>query len=338
MPTTPAKDSSDFAGAPNSGLWRGRAFGVELQGSFPVLRVSASRNTPEARRTSLEIVAEDDLGGEWPSREAASLVTRRFHNGSPMMTVDYHEKLGYRIWAVDHGTHIVSCDGYRIRSALPDPSNWHWQTLFFAQVLPLAAKLRGLGIFHASAVALDGRALAFFGASGTGKSSVAAHLVARGARFLADDVVAVEPTAGGVRAYPGAGLAGVDREELVSLGERGRERLGTVIGYRGKAYLEVEVIDESYPLCALYALERTTKPGEVRIEKTAPPDPRTLLAGAFITYVREARSLINHLDACARIANLVKMYRVEVPAGRSARDVAVAIELHARRSNGGTAV
>jgi HPr kinase/phosphorylase len=42
---------------------------------------------------------------------------------------------------------------------------------------------------HASAVALEGRALLILGASGTGKSALALQLMAYGARLIADDGV-----------------------------------------------------------------------------------------------------------------------------------------------------
>jgi hypothetical protein len=50
---------------------------------------------------------------------------------------------------------------------------------------------RGHLVLHASAVAIDGRALAFLGAPGQGKSTLALALHARGHALLADDVTAV---------------------------------------------------------------------------------------------------------------------------------------------------
>jgi hypothetical protein len=57
----------------------------------------------------------------------------------------------------------------------------------------LAALLhqRGLLVLHASAVSIDGEAVAFLGGPGYGKSSMAAALHARGHALAADDVVAV---------------------------------------------------------------------------------------------------------------------------------------------------
>jgi hypothetical protein len=52
--------------------------------------------------------------------------------------------------------------------------------------------LRGRTVLHASAVAIDGRALAFVGPSGIGKSTLAAMMCLEGAALVTDDVLAVE--------------------------------------------------------------------------------------------------------------------------------------------------
>jgi len=49
---------------------------------------------------------------------------------------------------------------------------------------------RGHLVLHASAVAMNGTAVAFLGESGKGKSTLAAALVSRGHRLLADDILA----------------------------------------------------------------------------------------------------------------------------------------------------
>jgi hypothetical protein len=52
--------------------------------------------------------------------------------------------------------------------------------------------LRGETVLHASAVAVDGTALAFVGQSGRGKSTLAALLCVDGAKLVTDDVLTVE--------------------------------------------------------------------------------------------------------------------------------------------------
>ncbi len=66
---------------------------------------------------------------------------------------------------------------------------WH---LFHNQVLPLVLSHQGKLVFHASAVEIDGVAIAFLGESGKGKSTLAASFARNGHAFLTDDGLRVE--------------------------------------------------------------------------------------------------------------------------------------------------
>lgn len=59
------------------------------------------------------------------------------------------------------------------------------------QVIGFVLWLRGVLCFHASAVAIDGRAVMLVGPSGAGKSSTAATFAHQGYRILTDDIVAL---------------------------------------------------------------------------------------------------------------------------------------------------
>lgn len=61
---------------------------------------------------------------------------------------------------------------------------WH---LYHNQVMPLALSHQGQLVFHASAVEIRGQAVAFLGASGKGKSTLAASFASGGFPFLTDD-------------------------------------------------------------------------------------------------------------------------------------------------------
>lgn len=72
-------------------------------------------------------------------------------------------------------------------------------------LLAVHLKLRHELVMHASAVQLDGRALAFVGASGMGKSTLAAVLCSNGCGLVTDDVLRVDLTdTTVVRVYPGS--------------------------------------------------------------------------------------------------------------------------------------
>lgn len=60
-----------------------------------------------------------------------------------------------------------------------------------APILGLLLRLRGTTCLHGSAVAIEGRAIAFVGPPGAGKSTTAAALGERGCEVLSDDVIAL---------------------------------------------------------------------------------------------------------------------------------------------------
>lgn len=74
--------------------------------------------------------------------------------------------------------------------------------LLIDQVVPHLLAADGGLVLHASGVATAEGALAFVGPSGTGKSSLAAALVTRGATLLADDFLLLRETDDGYEATP----------------------------------------------------------------------------------------------------------------------------------------
>ncbi len=62
---------------------------------------------------------------------------------------------------------------------------------------------RGWPTLHASGVLVDGQVVAFVGAQGQGKSTLAAGFVARGHWLFTDDILPLRPHSGSVQAMPG---------------------------------------------------------------------------------------------------------------------------------------
>lgn len=257
----------------------------------------------------------------------AVLVDRRFGDGRPMLRIEHAPDSGYLIWAPGYGRHVVAEDGLAIRSVTP--SSWHWQRLFYAQVLPLAATLQGLDLFHASAVAVGGRVLAFVAASGTGKTSVAAHLVARGATFVTDDVLALEATRHGVLCHPGPPMLGVEPGEVERMSADGRARLGAEVGRTDKVHFATPPQRDPLPLAHVYFLHRGPEIRELAIEEQAAPEARPLLAASFLAYLRTPARLSTHLDTCARVASGARMFDASLPPEGLAVGAAAALEEHA---------
>ena len=100
-----------------------------------------------------------------------------------------------------------------------DQGDLRWPWFVLNQVVGFAATLQGLEVLHASAVAIDGRAIAITAPSGVGKSTLATALMRLGARPVTDDVLAVEGDGTRLMSHPGpvAGAAATPSPHRVAL-------------------------------------------------------------------------------------------------------------------------
>jgi hypothetical protein len=121
--------------------------------------------------------------------------------------------------------------------------------------LALLLSQRGLLALHASAVALDGGAVAFLGESGRGKSTTAAAFYAQGYDVVADDVVAVQMERGCPVVFPGFPQLKLWPEAAACLGDA-VETLAKLHPQRDKRGRRVadQFSDRRLPLKALYVL------------------------------------------------------------------------------------
>lgn len=304
--------------------WRGTVFGLEVAAAQPVPGMTAcapgsGQRLVEWRRLSASAFDAAATAPAW-----SSLVELRHDGGALFLSVEHAEQVGFRISAPGFGRHLVSEDGSLILSHVSLDRASRWERLFYAQPLPLAAALQGLELVHASAVVLDGGAVALVAASGTGKTSVTAHLVAGGAAFLTDDVLALEVSEGRVLAHPGPGRLAIDEAEQKRLANH----VGAVVGHSDKLHLAVEPAPGAVPLRAVYFLHRISQGDELVIAHEE--DARPLLASGFLSYLTSPERLLVHLDVSARVAEAAPMLTVAIPPGVSAQDVARAVQDHAR--------
>lgn len=108
------------------------------------------------------------------------------------------------IYYADHTEFLVSFDGARIYGRWQPPLTLE-DTLTYAlgPILALALRRQGRVCLHASAVEIDGRAVLFVGAAGAGKSTTAGAMVKSGARFISDDICALDERNGRFRVHYG---------------------------------------------------------------------------------------------------------------------------------------
>ncbi|HEX8646039.1 MAG TPA: hypothetical protein VF715_04010 [Thermoleophilaceae bacterium] len=312
--------------------WWGRAFGLDIDLSFEAPGLPELTGAPGERRTRADLVAPEEIDAGWPETGVERMLEERFGSAEPERAIDAHPTAGFRLYAEHFGLARLSPSGDRILCSPPDVEPWNWQRFLVGRILPWAAVLRGLEAFHASAVAVGGRAFAFVGPTGAGKTSLAIQLVARGARFLTDDVLALERGGGGLVAHPGAAIASVRPSEREAIPAATWDGLGAELGHSGKTYLALERA-EAAPLGAVYFLRAGSASGPA-IEPVERPDPRMLLASTFVLGVRTPERLRNQLDVCAALVRDVPLFWLGIDPAAGSRRLAEAVDAHMRGVRG----
>ncbi len=271
---------------------RATVFGLDVEADVLPSYLQGAGAAPTGRRlaTSVEL-----LGPPWP-QDATLVCDERRPDGSVLFQIEEHPSAGYLIHGPAYGTHKLSGDGHSLITATEGVADGIWQRLLIAQVLPFAALLQGLEVFHASGVVLDGEAIALLGPSRSGKTSLAMELCDRGASLLADDVLVLEVAGDRLRAHPGAPVAGIDREAPERPGEvlasDDRERVIRVQGASAPAQLG-----------SLFFLDRREDgPADPAFEPAG--DAQMLLAATFNFVLATPDRLQGLLEVCALAAAL----------------------------------
>jgi hypothetical protein len=102
------------------------------------------------------------------------------------------------------GEFVVAADGQRITHRQLNAASFEsFQVYMLGQALSFALVKQCFEPLHATAVVVDGRAVAFLGDNAFGKSSLAACFLEAGHQLLTDDLLVVRPGPDGVVAYPG---------------------------------------------------------------------------------------------------------------------------------------
>lgn len=173
---------------------------------------------------------------------------------------------------------------------------------------------RGLMPLHANAIDLGGRAVAFSGHSGAGKSTIAAWFHDRGHRILADDVCVIGFDKGGrALAYPGIPRLRLWREALEASG-RDTENFDRSFDDMDKFDVPTNAgaDPKPLPLAAIYLLRKVEEEaGGAAIDRLAGVDAVDALVsntyrGAYLATIGRTAQ---HLATCLNVARTVPIFR-----------------------------
>ncbi len=299
------------------------AFGLDVRAEMPLAMLANARAAPTGRPLHLHLGSAPARDLSW-RRHARAICVRRRSDGSVYFRIEAHPSAGYLIWGERRGSFLLAPDGQRLLCAPDAGVTRQWERFLVAQVLPFAALVSGLEIFHASAVVLDGRAFAFVGPSGAGKTSLALALCARGAHFLADDVLALQPRARRLIAHAGTPAAGVNHREARRLRAAGRPLTDDLLGLDAREQLiPVEGARGPAPLGGLFLLDRQAQ-GSAGPRFGAAPDARMLLGCTFNFVLDTPRRMQGLLHVCA-LAARGRVERIAVTPATDAGALAAAV-------------
>lgn len=218
-----------------------------------------------------------------------------------------------------------------------DPIEFVVRWVVLGPVMALALQDSGVFCLHGGAVSVHGRAVALVAPKHYGKSTLALALVAAGARFLADDIVAVDP-GDPPRVRPGIPSVRLWEESFQrvrswNLASRWSDEGKYTVWLRERALAHLAV-----PLAAVYVVE----PEDLTEDEAPARRERLPLVPAAIALVRNAKLVdpligaarsADQLRAAAELVRTTPVFRLSVARGfphleRAAREI---VGWHANR-------
>lgn len=183
-------------------------YGLAIAAGFPLPRLptDTAGREPDLSITLIppEVASGPDPAGDtdwyvnpWLDDDSRVVITR---------TAD----AGYRMRFADGTECLVDAAGGRVEARLPPSGSLDDLAVYLTgPVLGFILRLRGRLALHASAVAVEGRAVAFVGPSGCGKSTLAAMFARGGSAVLTEDIAPLHFERGRVSVLPGHSSVGL---------------------------------------------------------------------------------------------------------------------------------
>jgi hypothetical protein len=193
-------------------------------------------------------------------------------------------------------------------------------------VLGFVLRLRGLACLHASAVAIDGRAVVLLGPAGAGKSTTAAAFNALSYPLLTEDVVALDSGKAGFHVLPGYPQVRLwpDSVALLFGSPDALPRLTPTWEKRalGGTSSRLRFQAEALPIGAIYVLSGAaganteTSNGDGIAPIGGAEALITLLANTYVGYLLEPALRRREFEVLAQLASAVPLRQVPSTAAR----------------------
>src|SRR5215469_13092785 len=211
-------------------------------------------------------------------------------------------------------------------------------TYLLGPVLGFVLRLRGVTCLHASAVSVDGRAIALVGSPGAGKSTIAAALAQCGFSVIADDVVALVADGKNFQAQPGYPRLNLWSDSVRAL-FGSNDALPRITPTWDKRYLALGdngfgFASQALPLGAVYVLGAREAALEAPVIDylSGSNALAEFVTNTYVNYLLDRDMRSREFDVLTRLVVRVPIRRVRSPADYSAVfDLSEAIASDARQ-------
>jgi hypothetical protein len=211
-------------------------------------------------------------------------------------------------------------------------------TYLLGPVMGFVLRLRGTVCLHASAVDVDGRAIALVGLPGAGKSTTAAAFASAGSPVLSDDIVALADQGTQFLVQPGYPRVNLWPDSVRRL-FGAEDALPRITPTWQKRYLPLGQNGQHFalsplPLGAIYILDsRESSLTDPIIEGVPGKEAfMALVANTYVNYLLDQDMRRTEFDVLGRVVSEIPVRRVRPPAECSAIfNLCEAIEADAKR-------
>jgi len=260
-----------------------------------------------------------------PTGQIVYVSPNRDEQGFPTLTVARLSGDRYIGFFYNDGARFaVDAEGREVYADWPDRYTLEDAcTYLLGPVLAFVLRLRGVTCLHASAVVVDGRAIALFGLAGAGKSTTAAAFALQGYSVLSDDVAVLADLGDRFLVQPGYPRINLWPDSVRTL-FGSEDALPRITPTWDKRYLALDQNGRRFqssmlPLGAIYIL------GEREAELTAPVIEEVvggeaimaLVANTNANYLLDCDMRAREFDVLSRLLAGVPVRRVRPAANSS---------------------
>ncbi|QUV88690.1 hypothetical protein J8C07_05095 [Chloracidobacterium sp. S] len=232
--------------------------------------------------------------------------------------IGYHEpERGLFHFCYNVGTAFTYDHPQRRITALWSPPQTFEDTCTYltGPILGFVLQIQQRVCLHASTVAIGASAVAFVGPNGTGKSTLAAALLRRGAEIIAEDVAAVEQQTDGFVVHLGPRAIRLWDPSVTALYGR-PDALPCISRHWEKRYLPLDTHEQHRParLTAVYLLE--VVPAEAPVSSTQLPPMQAvmqLLPNIYPDWLPLPEARVAILDTLTQLVTAVRVSRLSIP-------------------------